>query len=54
MLFLLSGCGNKIVFISVDQEAAWENKLLLDDNVLETSDKFETDSKPTFEIPLMP
>ncbi len=48
---IVSGCANKIVFISVDQEAAQENKLLLDDNVLETQDSFEADSQPVVKMP---
>lgn len=54
MLFLLSGCYNKIVFVSVDQEAAQANTLTLDDNVLDTEDSFEGDSQPVIETPLMP
>ena len=53
-VFILSGCYNKIVYISVDQEAAQENKLLLDDNMLDTEDSFEGDSQPVIEVPLVP
>lgn len=52
-LALTSGCYNKIVFVSVDQEAAKENSLIIDDNVIDTKDKFKGDSQPIVELPLM-
>lgn len=55
VLSLLLGCShNKIVFVSVDQEAQETNTLTIDDSALETDDRFEGDSQPVIELPLIP
>ncbi len=54
LMLLLSACYNKIVLVSVDQEAAQTNTLALDKNTLDADDSFEGDSQPVLEVPLVP